>query len=133
MPLPMLVDGFIDGEVGGVEEAEEGALLYPSWRHQVLEPDSMRACGQGEVSAKEERSEFVNPEYHHSLWWGCFLSLPRLPKGHFKACSPNFPKESTWGQPLVNPHDLIFLCRSPPPSENRAKIHISRFCAQSKS
>ena len=55
----MLVDGFIDWKVGGVEEAEEGALLYPSRRHQVLESDSMRACGQGEVSEKEERSEFV--------------------------------------------------------------------------
>ena len=41
----MLVDGFIEGKVGRVEEAEEGAVIHPSRRHQVLEPDGMRACG----------------------------------------------------------------------------------------
>ena len=44
-PLLMLVDGFVDGKVGGVEESEESASLYPSRRHQVLEPHSMWPCG----------------------------------------------------------------------------------------
>ena len=44
-PFCVLINGFVDGKVGGVEESEESAPLYPSRRHQVLEPHSMWACG----------------------------------------------------------------------------------------
>ena len=41
----MLIDGFIERKVGGVEEAKKSAFFYTSRRHQVLEPDGMGAGG----------------------------------------------------------------------------------------
>ena len=44
-PFCVLINGFVDGKVGGVEEAQESSLLLTIRSHQVLKPDSMWPCG----------------------------------------------------------------------------------------
>ena len=64
-PMLMLVDGFVDGEIGGVEKPEEGAPLYSSRRHQVLEPHSMWTRWQGKVSATRSQNCLIRKTMTH--------------------------------------------------------------------
>ena len=136
-PLSVLVDGFIKGKVGGVEEAEKSAFFYTSRRHQVLEPNGMRASWQGKVSARETSTTFLLGIASLTLV-GAYLEPAEASKRAFQS----LPKRFTWGQPsappLLETQNLIFamgsLSEEPHPHLKIVQKYTSAdFCAQSKS